>query len=116
MTDFTDRTAMLAMVQTLAKGAYDEAAAGMYLDLATGVDASATTHYRPMWVAAKLIQTNPNQLLEGRGAVLADPLEVADNLLEQQLNYDETQALTVPDAYKAYRRGILNFYTPPEVV
>ena len=116
MTDFADRTAMLAMVETLAKGAYDAAAAGMYLDLATGTDASGTTHYRPMWVAAKLITTNTNQLTEGRGAVFVDPLGVVDEMLEQQLNYDETRALNVPDAYKAYRRGILNFYTPPEVV
>lgn len=116
MADFTNRTEMLAMVQRLAKAAYNADMAEMHLDLSVGTDAASTTHYRPFWVAAKLIQTNPSQVTDTSKASFVDPLGVADNLLEQQQNYDDNFALTVPDAYQAYRRGIINFYTPPAEV
>lgn len=101
------------MVQRLAKAAYDLDTAGTYLDLSVGMDDASVTHYRPFWVAAKLIQTNPSQVTDTSKATFVDPQDAADNLLEQQQNYDDHYALTVPEAYRAYRRGIINFYTPP---
>lgn len=111
MANFSDLTEMQAFTESLEPRAYNATEAEAMLELSKGTDEDGGVHYRPWYVAAKRVQTNAAQLREARGAQFQDPLDVADRLLEQQDNYDKAKNLTVPDAYKAYRRGIINFYT-----
>ena len=97
--DLTDRTACVAVVTEKTGLAPTDLA--LNLGVSAGTDPSGTTVYRPYYVAARLLSTRKTQLLSGEGASFADPFEVAQQLMRQQLAIDRMLNLTIPSGMRA---------------
>jgi hypothetical protein len=73
------------------------------LELSAGKDSSGVTHYRPWFVAARMVQQDPDiqSISEADKVVFTGWLPTIRSWLEDQMGYDASLALTIPPGYSA---------------
>jgi hypothetical protein len=114
MLTYLVKSEALARVQRRAQAAYNADDASDMLDLTVGTktleDTTTETHYRPDYVAAKLLEMNSQHLVEAEGTEFTDRAISVQALLDWQKAYDTFHELTIPKQFQAYSKGILNAF------
>lgn len=116
MLTYLVKSEALARVQRRAQASYNADDASDMLDLTVGTktleDTTTEIHYRPDYVAAKLLEMNSQHLVEAEGAEFTDRVISVQALLDWQKAYDTFHGLVIPKEFRAYSKGVLHAFTP----
>lgn len=113
---YTDKAQSLNRAKERAANAGPDADAFLseLLDFSAGIDATGTTHFRPMLCAAVWLEQSPQfqQLSEADGVVFTQMKTAIASLRSLQAAYDSAQKLIVPTGFEAVASALSNKRSP----